>query len=391
MNPDIGWVYTIPYYLLLMVYGLIAAINLKSERGSSLDRLTLLLCPVILFLFWGFRGYVATDWRVYQVIFEDIGEIMESISSGEEPPVEIGFCWLTYFIHAISHSYLVFQVVLTALNIVLLHCLFKLFSPIPVISWVIWFAGFLLFHDLMRNVIALLICAIAFRFIVSREFVKYCICVLCASIFHQSVLVFLPFYFLLRIRLPIWCYAVILGISIIACLCGWSVFEWFVPVLEGINHNAQNYLHGQFETSFLDNRKYIFVLLPIAYFGCLVLKREKKNEVKFTIFYNCFICFFLSLCWLTGNGEVQRRVSYLFMWSIPVLIPLILDRVEDSFGHMIVLLYVALFCIHGCHRYNNMMWKYQNALFTRLTPFEEREAEIENANWAVGSAGQERK
>ena len=82
--------------------------------------------------------------------------------------------------------------------------------------------------NMSRNAIAILICYLGLRYIEKRNPVKYLLCILIATLFHSSSILFFPFYWLVdRIRLTP---RILRWILIVAIALGFS-FSVFKPLL----------------------------------------------------------------------------------------------------------------------------------------------------------------
>ena len=66
-----GLIYTIPYVMLVIVVGFLSLFYYQADTDEDKKRITLILAGVFLF-FFGFRGYILTDWVIYLPHYENI-------------------------------------------------------------------------------------------------------------------------------------------------------------------------------------------------------------------------------------------------------------------------------------------------------------------------------
>jgi len=379
--PDVSYIYTVPYFSFylcsLLLWGVGELSSYKVRRVIA-DW----VLPIAFFMFWGFRGFEATDWKVYCPYFE------EALASNalEAGNIEIGFRVLMRLMRSLTSSYWVYQGVLTAVNIVFLKEIFRRYSKSPGLSWVIWFACFPIMHDLQRNFLALLICLYAFRFVERHCFWKYGLLVVLATFFHSSALMFLPLYFVLGRRFPSMFYLCLITVCLVAVIAKVPVLDYLSDLAPFFNRLPDVHLNGTYADSTYKIGKHIFTVLPLAAIGVAQLRNTPRNRM--VIAYNLFFLYLICYCILQGNGEIQRRLVMLFEWSVCLVIPWAMSWKKNLIYRSVFVLYILFFCCRHCLCYNNVMWRYENVLFVEPTGFDERWGEIDEVNKSFSTQGQ---
>lgn len=186
----------IPYFIFLAISLLLANFAYKKQKPNALF---VFLLYVVLSLFAGLRNAsVGTDSSAYARGFEDLTYLDRQFGRGlsfliEEP----GFYFLQKCLGQVSNEY---YVLLTGISLV--FCFFILLSitkqsRMPVLSLFVFITlGYYTFvFNAARQGIAMAIYMNAISFIKDKKFWKYVFLVLCAALFHRSIIVAIPLYF----------------------------------------------------------------------------------------------------------------------------------------------------------------------------------------------------
>ena len=132
---------------------------------------------LVFFLFFGFRGYIDTDFAVYYPIYEmtptlnDVDGTARFFSGINEDyivKIEPGFKVALVILKSISNNYFFLQIVSSLINVLFLNYFFKRFSPQYALGFVIFliFSGLIIEINLIRNSKAI------FLFIYSLQYIK---------------------------------------------------------------------------------------------------------------------------------------------------------------------------------------------------------------------------
>ena len=120
-----GLIYTIPYVMLVIVVGFLSLFYYQADTDADKKRITLILAGVFLF-FFGFRGYILTDWVIYLPYYENmrwdkVFNYFNTISNNFEPGFEI----LVMICKSVFPSYFFLCFVIVSFNIYALIVFFK--------------------------------------------------------------------------------------------------------------------------------------------------------------------------------------------------------------------------------------------------------------------------
>lgn len=331
---------------------------------------------MLFLLFWGPRGFTATDWKTYYPFF--LGQL--------EIDYEKGFSFLTYLIRCLTDSWVYYQFILMIISVVILQYLFVKYSPYISLSWFIWISHFLGYHDLMRFSIAILIVYASFKYIYHKNMVKYFLYVLLGATFHISVILFLPLYFLINRQYSTKLYYYLLVFCIFSFLLKLDILYFFLPYLELFTDKAATYTEGRFLNSSMNTSIKAMIPLTLFYiYGTVYYNKLIYINKNMCLFFNLYVIFFIIRCTFNDNGELQRRLSYLFEPSWCFLLPIYLQNTLPI-PRKLILILIVVYGLRQCNLYNNIMWKYENYLFTNVTSYHDRDEEISIVSATISTA-----
>ena len=152
--------------------------------------------------------YVGADTKQYVTIFQQISRIdLRNLFTsqlyawgGYSMTFESGYLLYNKVISFFGDNGQLITIVNSVLIIVLLAAVVKKWSQIPVLSyWLYLTLGFFQTHmNMSRNAIGIFLAYIGFQFIEKKRPVLYSIIIFVASLFHRSVLLLLPVYWLVN-------------------------------------------------------------------------------------------------------------------------------------------------------------------------------------------------
>ena len=203
------------WYVLIfvMLFSLLAMSFIAKCLRFNLDRINATISAVILWFFMAFRSmFVGTDTKQYVYIFEQI----ESLKFSELFSTRLYFYGGRYLfgLSNFPKGYLIFNKLLTYISsngqTITIACttlifafmirLLKKRSSYPMLSlWLFYTLGiYQTDMNVMRNAVIVFWCYLCFDLVEKQRLVLYIFCVLLASSFHLSALLFIPFYWIIN-------------------------------------------------------------------------------------------------------------------------------------------------------------------------------------------------
>jgi transmembrane protein EpsG len=190
-----------PYFAVLTIIMLLVYANKSENKYIKLTDISILFSIVILIAFAGLRSVmVGTDTGNYVGMFTDFQFEHRSIFE-VETTLEKGYMLLQKIALGISKDY---WSLLTIIATICVFCNFyiikKLSENIRLSVFIyISLAVYVVFFNAARQGLAISIAAISILYIIKKDWLRFLICIFIASLFHRTVLIMLPFYFILRI------------------------------------------------------------------------------------------------------------------------------------------------------------------------------------------------
>lgn len=312
-------IYFIILFLVLFIFSFLNKNNNNSNLSIFLSASVLILFPTIR------SSNVGTDTNNYVGNFENLKYIEASITEVKSS-LEIGYIALERMAYYISQEYwvLLFFIALVAVGFSL-FTIKKMSSDLRISVFIYISLGFYLFlFNGARQSIAASIFGISYYYLIRRNLKYYLLWIGIASLFHKTVLIMIPFYFILNNEFSIkklFYYSILSFIALTflsrlllifddSTIDRYSVYE---------ERNAQG---GLLLTLF-------FVLLT---FVLLSVRKsiKKENSKYFNIYLNT--CVFSSIIYLvvslTGSDVNFLRMSLYFSLGYILIWPLVISDVK---------------------------------------------------------------
>lgn len=188
----------------------------------------------------------------------------------------------------------------------------------------------------VRQYIAIAIFSYALSFILKKDFKRYFIWVVIASLFHSSVLIMLPVYFFCKTKLS-------LKKKIF-------VFSALILIMPFINQIFLN-LIAKTKYSFYLNSEYSsadptyseLIISSILFLVSSLLYKNNKNDEKFNIYYNLTFLFF-AVGIMSFKVLLAYRIIMYFKISIIFMVPTIIKNIKDKkVKTMVYIMFICLF------------------------------------------------
>lgn len=299
-----------PYIVLLFVVYFLSKQYRRNDHA-------LFLLFVFMSLFIGLRKDVGTDYENYSMIYDSYTHFLE-----------VGFQYIVLWLNSYGLPP------------------YTLFLTFAVITYGFIFAGiyrldniekfptaFLLSVNTMsficngiRQAAAVAIFFFASRFIISRKWYIYFPLILFAFLFHKSILICLPLYFLRDFYLSKKTYVILYLVSfIVVTMDSQFIMRSFMPLLEDneryVNYmNSDRYSSGYFSLGLLVELLNNILLLWLSLRNDI----EKKYPLWFNFFFFVIILFNVRIA-----SPLFNRVEVTFSWFINILMPIALMHEKD--------------------------------------------------------------
>ncbi|HZL12384.1 MAG TPA: EpsG family protein [Prolixibacteraceae bacterium] len=336
------YLFTILFFLAIGSHRLVIKQISLYEYGTKFEKIIFLLSA--LFLCGGYM--TGSDWRTYELLYykADWNNLKYYLS-------EQLFYVLIIVSKYIIHDFFIFLIICKLLVFYIIYRFFKKYSPNIFLSYFFYiplFGIFLFIDNPLRYMIALGFITLSYKFILSQNFLKFILVVFLGSLFHYTVIIFIPFYFLKKIPLS----RVLLSIIFIAWMLLFStdhllyiidIFSNYIPI---INSKFLYYLIKAEEV------KQIFslglIINIVFFFWIIANKNQIENNLNHGQFFYSMSIIYLFLTKFSVIFPSGFRFTYLFapifVITLTFLFSLYRNRLKQIFTWGIVL-YIFLFTI----------------------------------------------
>lgn len=339
-------------YFIIPLYIIIFSKQINIKKFNIFD---FVLITIMIFI-CGFRKNVGTDFLLYSRMYNNISIF---------PRVEIGFKYLINFMSGMGLSSFWFFFLTSSLTILIVYYIIKKISDKPSESLFLFITlgYFSLQFNIIRQCLAIAVSLYSIKFIIKKDFFKYFVCILMASLFHTTALIMFPFYFISKINISkkrcveilIILFIVSLMYNQIICL----IVRYF-PTYE-VYLTINNYTYDAAGVG-----SYLIILFNLLLFSVILInksklvKYNKNNNIYINMILFSFFYYFLSL-----NNTVMIRPGYYlsisFIFILPDLYQVNKKKLNDKNSIIFVVIFIIYYLFHILF-FNNML-PYNNVLF----------------------------
>lgn len=329
------------YFLILFILYLLAfAIeDLPNNKSKKIFYFII----IMLVLFSGLRGDIEPDYSSYKDIFYWAG--ISEYSAEED--TEIGFFYLNRIIYTTGLNFQWVIFLMAFFTIILKAIFFKKVSKNFVFSILLYYCSvFFLFEFIaIRQALAMSIFFFGIPYILERNFLKYTFIVLLGSLFHLSIFLVFPLYFLVHKKWNVLILYGILGFSSFV-----SISQIEIPFVNNLIPllNLSSYTTAKLEiydnsdlVSVLSIKQMLFALIFI------VFRTKFPKEVYYNILLNIFVVGVLFTTIFNEIPEFSYRIKFYFFWTDTILMVLIINFIAKNNFFVKVLLYTFVVVIYS--------------------------------------------
>lgn len=304
------------------IYGKInsyTTIGLRT-RKSFQNQWYLISIFVILFLCSALRFCIGNDyWHYAQTAHE--------VYVGGYVVTEVGFNWLVRILYFLSGGEY-YELVFAVFAFITLYVFLKAFyeqSTDFTISYMLFITLGLYFqtYNTVRYYLALSIALYAMRYVLNRDFIKFVLLILFASLFHKSVLLTIPVYWIASYAWNKW----LIGAGLIFSAGCFVAKDFILEIALLFYPSYENTVFLEGGTSPISILRGVLVIgLFLWYNRCC----DKAKEDKELLFYAQLNLLSVVVCVFFSFLPVVTRIAYYFSITQLLMIPKILFGIDDE-------------------------------------------------------------
>ncbi|HAT4122598.1 EpsG family protein [Clostridium perfringens] len=273
---------------------------------------------IFMCLFSGLRYGVGTDYYIYEFMFKTAKSTLIKNYDGD-----LGFLILSKLISTFTNNTRIHFLIVSTIIVIFMMSYIYDNSNLKYMSVFLYITicGYLGSFNVIRQWIAISICAYSIKYIKKNKNIKYYIFMTIAYLFHSTAIVFIPMKFLLNLKWTKKTYLIIGGIGILLYLN----INFFLNIIYKFTR-FDGYENGYF-TSVGANIMFLIVFMFMFLF-CYLNNGFLENK-----FNNIFLKLeFLGLVFLLigTRGLIFNRMASYFNIAFIICIPEIIKRMKKK-------------------------------------------------------------
>lgn len=340
---EIYFIITIIVFCFMNIY--------KNKKGKIPFLLNTIIPVMILIIFAGIRYGIGTDYKQYQILYENTANSSEYIA--EFSSNEYGYIFLMKFFNILHIDYNTFLIIIEAITLIIFTYSIKKMS----IEFSISFLAFICLglygntFNIIRQMLAAAIISIGIPYIQERKLKKFIIVIVIASLFHISSIIMIPLYYLFTREYKKVFLAIIPGIILVLNILGITshIYSFIMKLNIIPSKYIVLYTNGKFTEMKFDTiyTVIITIIYYIYYFTYINRIDYTKINHKEKIFNNIFFIFVLNVL-IANNIWILYRIFILYQIIIVFVIPKIIIQFKKNQKQIVkMFMIIVLLIIYG--------------------------------------------
>lgn len=347
-----------------------------TDKAKRTEKIIMAALFLALFFFSAFRWNVGTDtWHTYTPEYIALKAKNHPLSTEEAQIVDDSYrLWarmekgyskekaelltheeaMSFFTNSSSHTAIGFRalekllillnadvqwlyIITSAFILIFIFATIHKQTSTPILAAVMFVltGNFFLSLNVVSQFMALSVCLYACTFAQEKKPIPFFILIAAAACFHLSALVFLPVYFLPKLKIkPLWCAVIIAAVLTAAQFC-------FPPLEKLVKAVAPAYARyfGQ-KAEF----EWIFFAIGLAVFAVGTYYYPKgKDKPYYKLWYYANVLGLIALCF-SGHIPYMKRINYYFAAPHFLFLPLVIQCEErPQWRRLMTIVMIAMF------------------------------------------------
>lgn len=323
---------------LVFVVFVIAILSLNDLANENHRKISLFISWFLMSITAGLRnvGGLYTDYAAYKAHYNgDFGGFF--IDSFEK-----GYCIAVWLGNFIGLSFNMFLFILTSVTLFFLIRIIAKYSQAPMLSILLYVGTYFLYYNMVltRQMVAVVAFIYCIRYIITKEDWKFFVVLLIGFSFHNSIVILLPAYPILRF-LKLNKYTVLLIVSFTLCFYVVGIENLLVSLFSlGVNDMTGKMVGYVVKASNFHLNIMEYVKMGVMITGIIILYSMLKDSFENEVFIKSYLIF-CGFIFVFGHVEILFRMAMYFDLTILFLIPIMLNKISFTF-HSKIIIYVAL-------------------------------------------------
>lgn len=337
-----------------------------TTKNNIFEKISILFLIIVA----GLRYNTGRDYLNYYQIYDWIKD------GGER--FEIGFYYLFKILGDFGFSYQFTLFLISTFVILVIY--FSIIRPIPLRYRYVSLFFFLIIYEnyfniaansLLRQSLAIVFFLVSIRYIVHKNFIKYLLVIIIGSLFHLSILLLIPFYFIKKINIKMMYFIVFLipffytFPSLLSEMLRYSLVN--IGLSDFANLNYITMIHREISIKEVGkNIFYIFVFVQFIYVNKLL--KYKINDKEVIYIKLLLVGFIFKLYLSVGLDMFHRLIPYFYIFYIPVVFIFLREHKKIKNGYIMSLFFIFFMIFHikqilSSPEYSKYYGQYQLVIF----------------------------
>lgn len=352
--------YSFPYIVLLVFYLGLFFLEATRRNDVVFKRHLRIICGGIYFIFFGFRGYIGSDWYNYEIsyFYTQWGEWLLT-------DYEFGFSIIAKSFKAFELSYFNLVAFTTLLQVVLFDRFFSRYSETISLCYVIMIALFpVVIIDLQRNFTSILLVLNGLRYLERGQRLRFFMFVAAGMLFHVSAVVYFLLPVLTKKLFKKRTLIVLLILGLIVYFLQINFYKGILTFIGSVLGGRIEYLISQAVGE--EESAYgltVGILEKIGFYIALIFMYPRLRSLSPVIVNSCFVFILIYLFFSTSQSFINRFANLFSFGYILLYCNLVMMLLYKKNGFSAVAMIMLFFTLRTGLAYNNVLYKYVNILW----------------------------
>lgn len=351
------------YYYLILFCIIVTFAWLDSIAVQRNVRDTLFFIAIVLLaLTAGLRFETGVDWHTYTKLFRETPAFDQITDPAARKKILVlsdsGYTLLMSVVKALGGNIQVIFFFMAMATSFFLWQALKKYTAYPMVGLMIYYSLIFFVLDMsgMRQAFSVAVFLYAAQYIISRQFLKYCLFITLAALIHWTAFLLIPMYFLLHRRISV---VFVLIVSVVSSAIFFLNISWMdsiviyvLPyisdekILEKISvYTATKIFTAKWE---MNNNNLIMMGTQLLIFFLLLWKYNalQARSKYFVLFFNMYVFQLVLFFIFFEFPEIGFRLRFYFIIATVVLLPLFIDlfvgRWQKTFAFSCLAFYALL-------------------------------------------------
>lgn len=335
--------------LYIIIYISIVFLFFSSQRkkhvNSQSELIIILSCLALIVGFGDMLG--GYDRYAYCDLFD---RCADTVRAGQSPysvgsPImgysnEMSYVYWNVWISHVTENRYIYILITSLFMYVMFYLSFKEYVNNYPFALLLFMSLFFFFtFTYLRQVLATCFCWFSYRYVMKRQFWKFALCAIIAYKFHNSAIVFFPFYFIPRKKFPP---KTVIAVMVVLLLIGITGIPSSLYGMYGdaTGTDARTEQYMRYGSSF--RLEYVLEVVVFLFFIFKYYDRI-PTDVKSITLLNASLCFCAFILFFVTSSTAGRQSWYYMMGIIGTLTYLVTHSKSSQYVNTMMLVMALLF------------------------------------------------